>query len=67
MATTEAVPFNQKSSVNKSVSQPLRTNVRQELVLHPVALKDRKPFAFLEQRSPLLCGEERSGQLISPA
>src|SRR5512147_1663605 len=31
-----------------------------------MALKDRQPFAFLEQWGPFLCGEERAGQLDQP-
>ena len=63
MATTETVPFDRESRVTQRVSQPFCSHIRQDLVLHPMALKDRQPFAFLEQRNPFLCGEERSGQL----
>ena len=31
-----------------------------------MALKHRQVFALLEQRSPFLCGEERSGELDQP-
>jgi len=56
-----------QSSMNKSGSQPFCPNVRQNLILHPMALKHRQVFALLEQRSPFLCGEERSGELDQPA
>ena len=63
MATTEAVPFNGEPPVTQRVSQPFCSHVRQYFVLHPMALEDREPFAFLEQWNPFLRGEERSGQL----
>jgi len=66
MAAAEAVPFNRKPRVGQPVSEFFCRNIRQDLVLHSMALKDRQPFAFLEQWIPFLCSEERAGQLDQP-
>ncbi len=52
--------------MTQCVAKSFRSHVGQELVLRPMALKHRQPFAFLEQRNPFLCGKERSGQLDQP-
>ena len=62
----ETVPFDGKAGLAQCVAKSLRSDIRQELILRSMALKDRQPFSFLEQRNPFLCGEERSGQLDQP-
>src|SRR4029077_10598179 len=57
------MPFDCEAGLPQYVAQSLRSDIRQELVLRSMALKDRQPFAFLEQRGPFLCTKERSGQL----
>src|SRR4029077_11409888 len=63
MAAAEAMPFDSETGLAQCVAKALRSDIRQELVLRSMALKDRQPFAFLEQRGPFLWRQERSGQL----
>src|SRR4026209_1878672 len=66
MPAAETVPFDSETGCAQFITKSLRSDIRQELVPRSMALKDRRPFASLEQRGPFLCGEERSGQLDEP-
>src|SRR5262245_10877347 len=63
MATAETVPFDSETGPAQCVAKPFPPDIRQGFVLRSMTLKDRQPFALLEQWSPFLYRQERSGQL----
>ena len=67
VAAAEAMPFNRKPSVNQSVSQPLCPDVRQDLVPHPMALKNRQPLRFGMRGLQTCCANKLPESCTSPA
>ena len=50
----ESVPFDCETGLTQCVAKSRGSDIGQDLVLHPVALKDWQPFALLKQRTPFL-------------
>ena len=62
----EPVPFDRKTGLAQCVAKSRRSDIGQDLVLHPVALKDREALPFRHERAPFLCGEQIARKLHQP-
>jgi len=52
MPATEAVPFYGEASLSQCITEALRSDMRKNIVLYAVALKDRQTLALPHQRTP---------------
>ncbi len=57
MSAAEAMPLDVKTGLMQRIAKPLCSDMRKNVVLHAMALKNRQTFPFLHKWGPDFLGQ----------